>query len=97
MSFRNDLLNQIKTYIDSPENIIDEVIKAKCTNPESLCEKQLADICSVRRNNLSLERQFIYSPEDLDLIISTVDSDPLSCFAKLKDAIQQIEFILEEK
>lgn len=97
MSFKNDLLKQVKSFIASPENILDEAIKANCKNPDLLTEKQLADICSTRRNNLSSARKFIYSLDELDLIIEAIDSDPFSGFAKLKDAVRQIEFILEEK
>lgn len=97
MSFKSNLLTQIKTYIRSPENIIDEAIGKFCKNPEALTEKELADICSIRRNNLSLARKFVYSLDELDLIISVIDSDPSSCFAMLKDAVSQIEMILERK
>ncbi len=49
MSFENDLKKQIETYIFFPENIIDEVIKANCKSVELLTEKQMADICAIRR------------------------------------------------
>ncbi len=96
MSFRNDLANQIRKYIQSPENILDEVIRDKCTDVNALSEKQMADICAIRRNNYLKAQKFPYSAEELDLIITAVDRDPFSCFAKLKDAIRQIEFILDK-
>lgn len=69
MSFENDLKKQIETYIFFPENIIDEVIKANCKSVELLTEKQMADICAIRRNNLSSANKFKYSLDELDLII----------------------------
>lgn len=95
MSFENDLKKQIETYIFFPENIIDEVIKANCKSVDLLTEKQMADICAIRRNNLSYANKFKYSLDDLDLIIKTIDSNPYSGFAKLRDAVRQIEIILE--
>lgn len=96
MSFKNDLANQIRKYIQSPENIIDEVIRDNCTDIDALSEKQMADICAIRRNNCLRAQKFPYSLEELDLIISSVDRDPFSGFAKLRDAIRQIEFILDK-
>lgn len=95
MSFKEDLKKQICGYISSPENIIDETIKANCKSIELLTEKQMADICAIRRNNLASANRFKYSLDDLDLIIETIDSNPYSGFAKLRNAIRQIEFILE--
>lgn len=97
MGFKRNLVNQIKAYIEAPENIIDEAIKAYCKNPDLLTEKQLSDICSIRRNNLNSAAKFVYSLDELDLIIEIIDSDPSSGFAKLKDAISQIEMILGEE
>lgn len=97
MSFKKDLAKQIEGYILFPENIIDEVIKSKCKSVELLDEKQMADICSIRRNACVSASKFNYSLDDLDLIIKTIDSDPNSSFAKLRDAVRQIEFILGEK
>lgn len=97
MSFSNDLAKQIEGYILFPENIIDETIRANCKSVELLTEEQMADICAVRRNAFVSASKFKYSLEDLDLIIKTVDSDPDSSFARLRDAIRQIEFILGEK
>ncbi len=95
MSFEKDLKRQIERYILSPENIIDETIKTNCKDVELLTEKQMADICAIRRNNLSSANKFKYSLDDLDLIIETIDSNPHSGFAKLRDAVRQIEIILE--
>lgn len=97
MSFKNDLANQIRKYVQSPENIIDEVIADRHPDIDSLTEKQMADICAVRRSNRLKAQKFPYSLEELDLIIATVDSDPFSGFARLRDAIRQIEFILDEE
>ncbi|HAX83523.1 MAG TPA: hypothetical protein DCY15_03280 [Ruminococcaceae bacterium] len=97
MSFSKDLSKQIENYILFPENIIDEVIKANCKSVELLSEKQMADICAVRRNICVTANKFKYSLDDLDLIIQTVDSDPTSSFARLRNAVRQIEFILGEK
>lgn len=97
MSFEKDLKKQIETYILFPENILDEVIKANCKSVELLSEKQMADICAIRRNTCVTASKFRYSLDDLDLIIKTIDNDPNSAFAKLRDAVRQIEFILGEK
>ena len=97
MSFEKDLKKQIEAYILFPENVIDEVIKANCKSVELLSEKQMADICAIRRNTCVTASKFRYSLDDLDLIIKTIDSDPNSSFAKLRDAVRQIEFILGEK
>ena len=97
MSFEKDLKKQIERYILFPENVIDEVIKANCKSVELLTEKQMADICAIRRNTCVTASKFRYSLDDLDLIIKTIDSDPNSTFAKLRDAVRQIEFILGEK
>lgn len=97
MSFSKDLAKQIERYILFPENIIDEVIKANCKSVELLTEKQMADICAIRRNACVSASKFRYSLDDLDLIIKTVDSNPTSSFAKLRDSIRQIEFILNEQ
>lgn len=97
MSFEKDLKKQIEAYILFPENVIDEVIKANCKSVELLTEKQMADICAIRRNTCVTASKFRYSLDDLDLIIKTIDSDPNSSFAKLRDAVRQIEFILGEK
>lgn len=97
MSFKNNLLNQVKSYIDKPENVIDESIRRNCIEVEVLTERQLADLCAIRRNTLRIARRFPYSYDELELIIETIDSNPESSFAKLRDAIRQIEFILEEK
>lgn len=97
MSFKKDLAKQIEGYILFPENIIDEVIKEKYKSVELLDEKQMADICAIRRNACTSASKFMYSLDELDLIIKTVDSDPTSSFARLRDAIRQIEFILDEK
>lgn len=97
MSFEKDLKKQIEAYILFPENVIDEVIKANCKSVELLSEKQMADICAIRRNTCVTASKFRYSLDDLDLIIKTIDSDPNSSFAKLRDAVRQIEFILDEK
>lgn len=96
MSFSIDLSKQIENYILYPENIIDEVIRTKCKDIHSLTEKQMADICAIRRNTFVTANKFKYSLDDLDLIIKTIDSDPHSSFAKLRDAIRQIEFILDK-
>lgn len=96
MSFEKDLRKQIEGYILFPENIIDEAIKANCKSVELLDEKQMADICAIRRSNSSAAGKFRYSLDELDLIIKTVDTDPTSSFAKLRDVIRQIEFILEK-
>ena len=97
MSLENDLKKQIETYIFFPENIIDEVIKANCKSVELLTEKQMADICAIRRTACVSANKFRYSIDDLDLIIKTIDTNPNSSFAKLRDAVRQIEFILGEK
>lgn len=97
MSFENDLKKQIEGYILFPENIIDETIKANCKSVELLTEKQMADICAVRRNISVTANKFKYSHDDLELIIKTVDSDPSSSFAKLRNAVRQIEFILNKQ
>lgn len=94
MSFNNDLTKQINNYILFPENIIDEVIRANCKNADQLSESQKADICAIRRNSLVYAKNFNYSLEELDLIIATIDSNPNSSFARLRDAVTQIEFIL---
>ena len=39
----------------------------------------------------------MYTLEDRDLIITAVDRNPQSSFAKLRDAVRQIEFILNDK
>ena len=96
MSFEKDLRKQIEGYILFPENIIDEAIKNNCKSVELLDEKQMADICAIRRNNYTAANKFKYSLEELDLIIKTIDTDPTSSFAKLRDIISQIEFILDE-
>ena len=97
MSFKKDLASQIQGYILFPENVIDEAIKQNCKSVDLLTEKQMADICAVRRNNLAAAKRFMYSLEDLDLIITAVDRNPQSSFAKLRDAVRQIEFILNDK
>ncbi|MDY5933898.1 MAG: hypothetical protein SPJ31_01220 [Oscillospiraceae bacterium] len=97
MSFKKDLASQIQGYILFPENVIDEAIKQNCKSVDLLTEKQMADICAVRRNNLAVAKRFMYSLEDLDLIITAVDRNPQSSFAKLRDAVRQIEFILNDK
>ena len=96
MSFKKDLASQIQGYILFPENVIDEAIKQNCKSVD-LTEKQMADICAVRRNNLAAAKRFMYSLEDLDLIIEAVDRNPQSGFAKLRDAVRQIEFILNDQ
>ena len=92
MSFKKDLASQIQGYILFPENVIDEAIKQNCKSVDLL-----TDICAVRRNNLAAAKRFMYSLEDLDLIITAVDRNPQSSFAKLRDAVRQIEFILNDK
>lgn len=97
MSFKKDLTEEIQRFIDSPENIIDLTIKENVERVEDLSEKQMADICAVRRNNRSSADKFKYTREELELIIATVDSDPKSSFAKLGDALRQIDFILGKR
>ena len=92
-----NLASQIQGYILFPENVIDEAIKQNCKSVDLLTEKQMADICAVRRNNLAAAKRFMYSLEDLDLIITAVDRNPQSGFAKLRDAVRQIEFILNNQ
>ncbi len=96
MSFEKDLRKQIEGYILFPENIIDEAIKSNCKSVELLDEKQMVDICAIRRNNCAAANKFRYSLDELDLIIKTVNTDPTSSFAKLRDIIRQIEFILDK-
>ena len=59
MSFKKDLASQIQGYILFPENVIDEAIKQNCKSVDLLTEKQMADICAVRRNNLAAAKKFM--------------------------------------
>ncbi len=97
MSFKKDLAKQIEGYILFPDYLIEAVINEKCLILALLEQKQKADICAIRRNACTSANKFMYSLDELDLIIKTVDSDPTSSFARLRDAIRQIEFILDEK